>query len=560
MVTHELTVFPDGRIDGAFSVREGDYNSHILRFVLMQDLTAASAKLLLWPADEEKPTVYGTLLGRGQASGQDVQFTPVSWGKAPSQTQIQLELLDNNGNIIWQSCRLGIPVEPGVPDDAKREPADTSDATAGPGDVRLGKTFYAQGEKKTGTYVTDGAHPRAWSELPIDHISFYETDSTGEELYCQRTGDFEFLLILPPGTSATIEDNELYVHAACAMRVYKEAVLIDTLTQDEIASFGPNLDGTSFAAPLILTLTWGDDFEKSATIKITIMTETADYACLEVASVKGAGKAASLSNVVAREGEVFYYYSLGAQSLSLVSVVATFYSNLASVLCNDIAYSISTSKTCTLSRQGLECFLCFELVSPKGNYRKKYCVAWYNENATTFTLDIYAYPVLAAKKGDTAFYDYAGAGFAVLDTTASTARLASALNGGSKSGVKDTYGRIAFGLGLIDAADRWAYDYSSEKLVTKHLRNILQAAFAEGGYTCVFSAPGDLVSVTNDSYGGLLGSGNVTKGSRWLLFVNQRLIDMPGFITNVWPDGYSEYALLYTCADGLDIGYPYMGA
>ena len=55
MVTHELTVFPDGRIDGAFSVREGDYNSHTLRFVLTQDLTAASAKLLLWAADAEKP-------------------------------------------------------------------------------------------------------------------------------------------------------------------------------------------------------------------------------------------------------------------------------------------------------------------------------------------------------------------------------------------------------------------------------------------------------------------------------------------------------------------------
>ena len=86
MVTHELTVFPDGRIDGAFSVREGDYNSHTLRFVLTQDLTAASAKLLLWPAGAEKPTVYGVLLGHGQAAGQDVQFTPVSWGKAPSRT------------------------------------------------------------------------------------------------------------------------------------------------------------------------------------------------------------------------------------------------------------------------------------------------------------------------------------------------------------------------------------------------------------------------------------------------------------------------------------------
>lgn len=191
MVTHELTVFPDGRIDGAFSVREGDYNSHTLRFVLTQDLTAASAKLLLWPAGAEKPTVYGVLLGHGQAAGQDVQFTPVLWGKAPSHTQIQLELLDNNGNIIWQSRRLRIPVEPGIPDDTLPEPVDTSDATAGPSDVALGKTFYAQGEKKTGSYVSDGIRPRAWADIPIDYIKGKCTAS-GNEFYFQRINSTEF--------------------------------------------------------------------------------------------------------------------------------------------------------------------------------------------------------------------------------------------------------------------------------------------------------------------------------------------------------------------------------
>ena len=55
MVTHELTVFPDGRVDGCFSVRKGDYNSHALHFALTEGLTAAAAKLLLWMADGSTP-------------------------------------------------------------------------------------------------------------------------------------------------------------------------------------------------------------------------------------------------------------------------------------------------------------------------------------------------------------------------------------------------------------------------------------------------------------------------------------------------------------------------
>lgn len=38
MVTHELTVFPDGRVDGAVCVREGDYKSHTLHFVFAERL------------------------------------------------------------------------------------------------------------------------------------------------------------------------------------------------------------------------------------------------------------------------------------------------------------------------------------------------------------------------------------------------------------------------------------------------------------------------------------------------------------------------------------------
>ena len=55
-----LSLFPNGRVDGAVCVREGDYRSHTLHFVFAEGLRAASAKLMVWAAGAEKPTVYDT--------------------------------------------------------------------------------------------------------------------------------------------------------------------------------------------------------------------------------------------------------------------------------------------------------------------------------------------------------------------------------------------------------------------------------------------------------------------------------------------------------------------
>ena len=114
MVTHELTVFPDGRVDGCFSVRKGDYNSHALHFALADGLTAAAAKLLLWMADGSTPVEYDTRTNRGTSTGSDVQITPESWGPV-GRARLQLVLLDSAGNEIWQCRQFAIPVEDGDP-------------------------------------------------------------------------------------------------------------------------------------------------------------------------------------------------------------------------------------------------------------------------------------------------------------------------------------------------------------------------------------------------------------------------------------------------------------
>lgn len=547
MVTHELTVFPDGRIDGAFSVREGDYNSHTLRFVLTQDLTAASAKLLLWPAGAEKPTVYSVLLGRGQAAGQDVQFTPVSWGKAPSRTQIQLELLDNNGNIIWQSRRLRIPVEPGIPGDALPEPVDTSDATAGPGDVALGKTFYAQGEKKTGSYVSDGIQPRAWADIPIDYI-LCEIEESENKYYFQRVSSSEFMLVVPQDDVGTViatfavdETTDIYMEGIKVGEATDEVPL--TLTLD-------------MGQPISIGLKWRKN-SKEALISVTVLREDSENACLEVKEIH-AGRSTTLDtanpdvHIVTRKGEVFYYYQF--PTLSRRTYVMVKPSGLLKVALQIVqgneSNGVGAGTYVKLYKESDENFVLFELTTPSGKYRKKYCVSWRASDTIVFSASLYTYPVLAFIDGDSQFYNYAA--FPPKEPHAEYALLKQTVNKFWAEKVpKDRYGRVLLNFSqtvdLEDFTD--SADYTAKNAVIDTLKTVQIG--------CNITEKENLLSV-GPQYA-MLGKNSLTDASRWIMLINGRLVDMPGFLMHTWPDNNEIITFIYTCADGLDVGYPYAG-
>lgn len=547
MVTHELTVFPDGRIDGAFSVREGDYNSHTLRFVLTQDLTAASAKLLLWPAGAEKPTVYGVLLGHGQAAGQDVQFTPVSWGKAPSRTQIQLELLDNNGNIIWQSRRLRIPVEPGIPDDALPEPVDTSDATAGPGDVALGKTFYAQGEKKTGSYVSDGIQPRAWADIPIDYI-LCEIEESENKYYFQRVSSSEFMLVVPQddvgtaiATFAVDETTDIYMEGIKVGEATDEVPL--TLTLD-------------MGQPISIGLKWRKN-SKEALISVTVLREDSENACLEVKEIH-AGRSTTLDtanpdvHIVTRKGEVFYYYqfpTLSGRTYVMVKPSGLLKVALQIVQGNE-SNGVGAGTYVKLYKESDENFVLFELTTPSGKYRKKYCVSWRASDTIVFSASLYTYPVLAFIDGDSQFYNYAA--FPPKEPHAEYALLKQTVNKFWAEKVpKDRYERVLLNFSqtvdLEDFTD--SADYTAKNAVIDTLKTVQIG--------CNITEKENLLSV-GPQYA-MLGKNSLTDASRWIMLINGRLVDMPGFLMHTWPDNSEIITFIYTCADGLDVGYPYAG-
>ena len=57
----------------------------------------------------------------------------------------------------------------------------------------------------------------------------------------------------------------------------------------------------------------------------------------------------------------------------------------------------------------------------------------------------------------------------------------------------------------------------------------------------------------------MLGKNSLTDASRWIMLINGRLVDMPGFLMHTWSDDSEIITFIYTCADGLDVGYPYAG-
>ena len=76
------------------------------------------------------------------------------------------------------------------------------------------------------------------------------------------------------------------------------------------------------------------------------------------------------------------------------------------------------------------------------------------------------------------------------------------------------------------------------------------------------------ITVDFDDYGGIaelgdetnpLAKGSLGHGSRWLVFVNGRPVTAPGFLTHIPVNANIRLELVYTCTDGIDVGFPYAG-
>lgn len=104
--THEIIVYPDGAVDGLFSVRQYDNLSHTLQFSFQRGMSGGdAAQLRIQPADKNEPYLYPCTV-----SSNMITVTPnnSAW-QAPGFASCQLEIT-SAGEVIWQTNVFPIKV------------------------------------------------------------------------------------------------------------------------------------------------------------------------------------------------------------------------------------------------------------------------------------------------------------------------------------------------------------------------------------------------------------------------------------------------------------------
>lgn len=529
MVTHEFTVFPDGHVDGEAAARSGDRKSHTLHFVLAHGLTASAAKLLLWPAGETIPTQYDQSL----TDADEVSFTPTAWAGAGI-TTAQLELLNDAGDIAWQSRRFAIPVEAGIPDETLPPLFDSSDATAEAGDVRLGKTFYAKDGKKTGAHTDPLVAPvYGWSALPIQYIKG-KCNTSGNQYYFQRVRDKEFWLVFPEGDNLT--DFDLTISLEAAAKVYRGGALAGEVDADGIV----DITGEDFSEAQELTIMYGDDYLQSATIKVWAMTETAQHACLEASFTRETGSEVKLPAF--GNGAVSYCvrFSTGAGDITLNAAGA--YARISQN--GRMLYSSNIDMTGGFAQVAL--------LSPDGIYRKTYAVTWTPEASGNARISINAYPAVAAIDKNTDFYDYEGNGFALCLNDSDLPDIEDVATS-LVYNIADNLDVMGFGTRLENGRIPLSFcDYPIPVGASTSIVSVIKTFLADETEYEV-SCSTRLYAVEG------LTDGAVTAGSRWMVFINGEPLEVPR-LNMLFAAPGMKIDLVYTCADGCDIGWPGMGA
>lgn len=543
MVTHELTVFPDGRVDGSVSARNGDYKSHTLHFVLAEELTGASAKLMVWAPGAEKPTVYDTAKGDGSCTELDAAFTPVLW-QSVGRTRLQLELLGSDGSVIWQSRRFTAAVEEGVPDEAGTPPViDTSDATLLAADAPYGKIFYGASGRAVGQVPDNRVKPRGWEDIPIDSIR----TRTGA-VYFHRVADELFWACTPRSLAITSVALMLRTRSNALGQI---SIVVGGTSYLVSSGDTQTITGVNLSsAPLALSISWRgkDGAAHAKVVRVQAVAATVEHGILQISEAAVGTGPANTPEIVSRMGENAGYVEVTTDASG--DVVLTCADYHAWAVYHGARYQAdASSKQITIPNVDFhEGFARIDMLDPGTGYRAAYFLMKEPgeddvETKTLFRADCAA--SFLAESTD--IYDYNANGFGPPTTEM-------AVYSDSVEMVTN-YGVLYDGGPWLpaDASTFYAVNASANDTLDAQIMSVAE----ENGITVDF-----------DDYGGIEGIGDGTNplargslghGSRWLVFVNGRPVTAPGFLTHIPVNANIRLELVYTCADGIDVGFPYAG-
>lgn len=543
MVTHELTVFPDGRVDGSVSARNGDYKSHTLHFVLAEGLTGASAKLMVWAPGAEKAVVYDTAKGDGSCTGQDVTVTPVLWS-GPGKTRLQLELLNSAGGVVWQSRRFVVAVEDGIPDDAAVPPViDISDATLTADNAPYGAVFYGAAGRAVGKVPDNRIKPRGWEDIPIDYIR----TRTGA-VYFHRVADDLFWACTPGSLALTSVALMLRtrsdVFGQIGIVVGGTSYLVSSGSTQTIT--GVNLS----SAPLALSISWRgkDGAAHTKVIRVQAVAATAEHGILQISKAAVGTGTANTPEIVSRMGENAGYVEVTTEASG--DVVLTCADGHAWAVYRGARYQAGlTSKQITIPNVDFhEGFARIDMLDPGTGYRAAYFLMKEpgEEDVKTKTL-FRADCAIGFLASDTGIYDYDANGFG--PPTAAMAKYDDSVQ------IIDSVGAF-YSEGPWLPADVDAF-YAVNASANDTLDAQITTVAAESGITVAFDDYGGIAELGDET--NPLAKGSLGHGSRWLVFVDGVPVTAPGFLTHIPVNANILLELVYTCADGIDVGFPYAG-
>lgn len=544
MVTHELTVFPDGRVDGSVSARNGDYRSHTLHFVLAEGLTGASAKLMVWAPGAEKATVYDTAKGNGSCTGQDVTVTPVLWS-GPGRTRLQLELLNSAGDVVWQSRRFVAVVEDGIPDDAQPPLVDSSDATLTADNAPYGAVFYGAAGRAVGKVPDNRVKPRGWDAIPIDSIK-----ETTAGIWFHRVADDLFWARTPGSVTLT--------SVGLAVKTRSDVLGNITVTTDSTPSSAspggtltlPAADLSS--APLAVTVAWtskdGAAHTKIIRVQAAAAT-TGEHGILQpVSATNKAGNTDAVSVVSEQGVNAGYFSTFGGTGDETVKL--KFADSHAWAAYDGIRYPADAAGEITIAGVRFDGgFAQIDMLDPETGY----CMPCFLSRA----LETTGFSVKFAFRTDCAtdflantadIYDYEENGYGppteamqvYEDTIVLIHEYETPYTGGPWLQVKK------------ENIERVGVSNPS-----KTLADIIDLVCEGRGLSCVKNSIGDILGICDGE--NTLEPGSLGHGSRWLVFVNGVPVTAPGFLTHIPVNANILLELVYTCADGIDVGFPYAG-
>lgn len=546
MVTHELTVFPDGRVDGSVSARNGDYKSHTLHFVLAEGLTGASAKLMVWNPGAEKATVYDTAKGDGSCTGQDVTVTPVLWS-GPGRARLQLELLNSAGDVVWQSRRFVAAVEDGIPDDTAVPPViDISDATLTADNAPYGAVFYGAAGRTVGKVPDARVEPCRWDDIPIEYMR-----SRIQNYVFQRVDDDRFWA----GVSATVFSKSTMVMVKAAENTAGSIIITHNNVSYNLSPGGSSIiSGVNLEDGDSMQVDWiaedGTSMSKTIHVSATLASATASMKISSVAI--GDGTAITQMTPTGKCGEAAQYFvqtDAITQAKSVQDVVLTV-QGLRTCAVYEGALYAKNGNTITVPHVDFHCgFARIVLIDPDTGYQmENYLVTALSDAASqTQPLQTRVDPAISYLAGAKDLYDYEANGYLrIVENQESVSTFVAGLNT------------------CQYAAGVWQPKTPKTQAITDNavtLQAIMTAYLTEN----------NLASLGTDGSGNVenlssvgtptvsLAAGTLGPGSRWLVFVNGRPVTSPGFLTNIYANPNILLELVYTCADGIDVGFPYAG-